>query len=209
MLLWKLIAKEQVKYICGSLSPFVRSSAALVDHYFLIHSLKKKKHQPWGPGLWRVEFDYWCIAALNVPMTQHPLMLRCLFCGEWHLLYNISPNKQITHQNIHCPSWFLVIMWPLETEMKPPGSAAHPRGRRIACMHTRTQSRWMHTCMGGISACLCFEASSARAACVIKSHSQRAVYPPRLRGSWHWQGMRTQRHMHKHNLHAWRNAQSV
>lgn len=76
-------------------------------------------------------------------------------------------------------------------------------------MHTGTQSRWMHTCTGGISACLRFEASSARAACVIKSHSQRAVYPPRLWGSWRWQGMHTQRHMHKHNLHAWRNAQSA
>lgn len=89
------------------------------------------------------------------------------------------------------------------------GSAAHRRGRRIACMQTGTQSRWMHTCTGGISACLRFEASSARAACVIKSHSQRAVYPPRLWGSWRWQGMHTQRHMHKHNLHAWRNAQSA
>lgn len=74
-------------------------------------------------------------------------------------------------------------------------------------MHTGTKSHWMHTCTGGNSACLRFEASSARAACVIKSHSQRAVYPPRLRGSWHWQGMHTQRHMHKHNLHAWRNPQ--
>lgn len=35
---------------------------------------------------------------------------------------------------------------------------------------------------------------SARAACVTKSHSQRAFYPPRLRGSWHWQRMCTQRH---------------
>lgn len=69
-------------------------------------------------------------------MTQHPLMLRCLFCGEWHLLYNISPNKQITHQNIHCPSWFLVIMWPLETEMKPPLDLLliHEEGASHACI---------------------------------------------------------------------------
>lgn len=81
--------------------------------------------------------------------------------------------------------------------------------RHTAYMLMSTQSHWMHTCMEGISACLRFEASLARAACVTKSHSQRAFYPPRLRGSWHWQRMHTQRHIHKHNLHAWCNAQSV
>lgn len=45
--------------------------------------------------------------------------------------------------------------------------------------------------------------------CVTKSHSQRAFYPPRLRGPWHWQRTHTQRHVHKHNLHAWCNVQSL
>ncbi len=45
--------------------------------------------------------------------------------------------------------------------------------------------------------------------CVAKSHSQRAFYPPRLKGPWHWQRRHTQRHIHKHNLHAWCNVQSL
>lgn len=140
------------------------------------------------------------------PPARHPLMPRCLFVAP-DICFVIS---EIT-KNMHSPWRFLVIARPREAEMKPPLDLrwVYPRGRHIACMHMGTQSRWMHTCTGGNSACLRFEASPARAACVIKSHSQRAVYPPRLRGSWHWQRMHTQRHTHKHNLHAWRNAQSA
>lgn len=73
-----------------------------------------------------------------------------------------------------------------------------------AHVHTIT---WTHTCTEGISACLRLKQTCQSCLCVSKSHSQRAFYPPRLRGPWHWQGMHTQRH--KHNLHAWCNVKSL
>lgn len=80
------------------------------------------------------------------------------------------------------------------------------------------RARTSHTCEAAITSNAHAErrhfqlpplwSGSARAACVTKSHSQRAFYPPRLRGSWHWQRTCTQRHTHKHHLHAWCNVQS-
>lgn len=86
--------------------------------------------------------------------------------------------------------------------MKPPLDLLliHEEGTLHACIQEQNLVECTHVREEFLPASALKQALPA--ACVIKSHSQRAVYPPRLKGSWHWQGMRTQMHMHKHNLYA-------
>lgn len=77
----------------------------------------------------------------------------------------------------------------------------YPRERKHHT-HVGPQSHRMHTRREGISSCLRFAVALPELPVLLNPILKARSTPPRLRGSWHWQRMRTQRHIHKHNLHA-------
>lgn len=72
--------------------------------------------------------------------------------------------------------------------------------------HMGAQSQWAHTCTGGISACLCFEAAVPKLP-VLLNPILKERFTPHV---WEAPGVGTHAtHIHKQNLHAWRNVQSL
>ena len=81
---------------------------------------------------------------------------------------------------------------PLEQQWVYPWESAHHTRTRVhnhtECTHVRQEFLPASALKQPCQSCLC----------VTKSHSQRAFYPPRLRGPWHWQGTHAHTHTHTH-----------